>query len=84
VFETKRGRYFYEVSNKEHYDGAITGTLMKFLPGSTMCKSAGSFRIEGDGTVARAPKFLKDAAKNAKPVTPVLSIGSGGPMFQLI
>jgi hypothetical protein len=60
VFTTSRGKYFFDVSRKEHNDGAITGTIYKFLKGSTYVKSAGSFRIEGDGTITRAPKFLKD------------------------
>lgn len=82
MFTTKRGKYFWEVSRTEHYDGAITGTIMKVTreePDSCKmwCKPSGSFRIEADGTVTRAPKFLKDASKNAKPVASVM-VGSGG------
>ena len=63
VFQTKRGKYFWENSRKEHGDGAITGSVFKMLPGDNgLCRPSGSFRIEGDGTVTRAPKFLKDAA----------------------
>lgn len=93
VFTTPKGEYFFEVSRKEHNDGAITGTLMKYLPGTNLVKPSGSFRIEGNGTVTRGPKALKSAAKNAKPV-PAVCIGSGGPrpgygsngrpMFELI
>ena len=54
--------YFYEVSRTEHRDGAITGSIMRMLPGN-MCKRAGTFRIDGDGRIARAPKFLVSAAK---------------------
>lgn len=54
--------YFYEVSRTEHEDGAITGSIYRMLAGN-MAQKAGSFRIEGDGTVTRAPKFLKDACK---------------------
>ena len=90
TFTTSRGKYFFETSRTEHSDGAITGTIQKWIPGTDFTKISGSFRIEGDGTVTRAPKFLKDAAKNAKPVEPVLSfrergLGSDGkPLFQLI
>ncbi len=59
VFESNGHRYFFEASRREHPDGAITGTIYRFL-GDTKCQNAGSFRIEGDGTVSRAPKFLKD------------------------
>jgi hypothetical protein len=95
VFTTARGKYFYEVTKKERRDDAITGTLWKYLPGDKdLVKKSGSFRIEGNGTVTRGPKFLKDAAKNAKPVYP-LGVGPGGlrdpglgsdgkPMFELI
>jgi hypothetical protein len=68
----------YEVSNKEHADGAITGKIMRFVD-ETHCVSAGSFRINPDGSIERAPAFLKKAAKLAKPVVS-LGIGSGGPI----
>lgn len=93
VFTTARGKYFFEVSRTEHLDGAITGTVQKWIPGTSFVKPSGSFRIEGDGSVTRGPKSLKDAAKNAKPVVPS-GIGSGGarpgygrdgkPLFELI
>lgn len=57
-------RYFYETSRTEHRDGAITGKIIVYVD-DTHCKTAGSFRIEGDGTITRAPKFLKHAAKDA-------------------
>jgi len=60
-------RYFWELSRKEHNDGAITGTIMKVLSttpeGVSMAKRCGAFRIEGDGTITCAPKFLKKASK---------------------
>jgi|GEM_PF-1729432 len=56
--------YFFETSNKEHHDGAITGTVWKVM--GERCRRSGSFRVEGDGTVTRAPKFLKAAAKAAE------------------
>lgn len=66
TYEVKGQRYFFEVSRTEHHDGAITGAVMKMSPadaqGRCFCTRAGSFRINGDGSIARAPKFLKDAA----------------------
>lgn len=67
--------YFYETSRTEHDDGAITGKVWQVKPWtdpkdgsvSDRCFPAGSFRIEPDGNVSRAPKFLKDAAKMHRP-----------------
>lgn len=63
VFEVRGGqRYMWEVSRTEHHDGAITGTVWKMFEdelGASRCRQSGSFRIEGDGTVKRAPAFLK-------------------------
>ena len=74
VYTTPKGKYFFQVTRKEHYDGAITGTLMKYLPGTNLVKPGGSFRIEGDGEVTRGPKILKSAAKNARTRTTVSSV----------
>lgn len=46
--------YFWEVSRREHDDGAITGTVYQHT-GPEHCRKAGSFRIDGDGTVSRYP-----------------------------
>lgn len=54
-------RYFYETSNTEHRDGAITGTIWRFI-GNEHAVRAGSFRINPDGDIGRAPAFLKKAA----------------------
>ena len=54
----KNGTFFFEHSRTEHDDGAITGSIFKNTDGIN-CKKNGTFRINGDGTVARAPKFLK-------------------------
>lgn len=62
VFRVNNERYFFETSRKEHSDGAITGTVWRFLPDDKHVRRCGSFRIEGDGSVTRAPKFLKDAS----------------------
>lgn len=60
--------YIAEESRKEHDDGAITGTIMRFTlkrpDGSGQAVRAGSFRIDGDGTVKRGPAILKQAARN--------------------
>jgi hypothetical protein len=74
--------YFWEVSRTEHRDGAITGTIWRHVPGPdparVYCRKAGSFRIDGDGTIARAPAFLKQAAQ--APDAPMFQLlpGSGG------
>jgi hypothetical protein len=56
--------YFYEVSRKEHDNGAITGTSWRELPDGEHVTRAGSWKINPDGTVARYPTawpFPKDA-----------------------
>ena len=59
VFLSGGYKYFFEVSNKEHRDGAITGTIWKYLPDGEHVRRSGTFRIEGNGKVTRAPAFLK-------------------------
>lgn len=59
VFVTRGSKYFWEIG-RENPDGAITGTIWKFLPDSDRVRRSGTFRIEGDGEVTRAPKFLKN------------------------
>ena len=60
VYQDARGaRYFWEVSRTEHRDGAITGTIWRFLPDGEHVRRAGSFRIDGDGTIARMPAPLR-------------------------
>lgn len=64
TFATANGqKYFYERSNVEHRDGAITGVIWKYV-GEDMARRSGTFRINGDGTIERAPKTLKDFAKS--------------------
>jgi hypothetical protein len=59
TFIVKGVTYFFETSRTEHRDGAITGKVMRMiLPENTHCRPSGSIRIEGDGTITRAPKFL--------------------------
>lgn len=59
--------FFTELSNREHDDGAITGSIIELgapsgPDGARPGRKVGTFKISGDGTV-RAPAFLKDAAK---------------------
>lgn len=73
--------YFFDVSRTEHDDGAITGKILKQVSeakpdGSYYAKPVGSFRIEGDGTIARAPRFLKDVKVIHRNIH--IGIGSGG------
>jgi hypothetical protein len=63
VFEVERVKYFWEVSRREHNDGAITGSIFRLDTGG-MAHRAGSFRINPDGSVARAPRFLIDAGRD--------------------
>ena len=72
-------RYFYEISDTEHADGAITGKIWKFV-GKDRCKPVSAFRVEPDGRVSRAPKWLKEAAKGARSRFGENALpGSGGP-----
>jgi hypothetical protein len=46
---------FYEQSSREHADGAITGSVWKYVDAEKRVRKAGSFRIDGDGSVDRFP-----------------------------
>lgn len=62
TWKDKKGNtYFYEVSSKEHDDGAITGAIWKIFDTDNHCKKTGTFRINRVGIIERSPKFLKDA-----------------------
>ena len=61
TFKVNGETYFFEVSRNEYNDGRITGSVWRFVDGER-CVRAGNFHIEGDGTVSRAPAFLKRAA----------------------
>ncbi len=67
VFRVGSREYFFEIDETEYNDGAVTGAISEttstWSDGSVgTAVSAGTFRIEGDGRVTRAPQFLKDAA----------------------
>lgn len=58
---------FFEIG-KENYDGAITGTVWKFIgsycsDGKFNCNKAGSFRIEPSGFITRFPLLPKEIKK---------------------
>jgi hypothetical protein len=63
VFKDKGKTYLIEYSNREHDDGSITGTILVSvgwnLHGNELFQKTGSFKINGDGTIARAPAALK-------------------------
>ena len=61
TFTNGKDRYFYEVTRKSHADGAITGTIYRCI-GEDHARKVGSFRIEGNGKIARAPQTLKQFA----------------------
>ena len=56
TYEYRGSKYFFDTSRKEHTDGAITGSVFKMT--GELCRKCGSFRIEGNGTVTRAPAGL--------------------------
>lgn len=64
TYESRGSKYFWEASRTEHADGAITGTVFKMVD-ENRCKRAGSFRINGDGTVARYPTGMTRTWSNA-------------------
>ena len=59
TFKANGHTYFWEASRTEHSDGAITGSVHKMLPGG-LCRKSGTFRIEGNGQVTRAPACLAE------------------------
>jgi hypothetical protein len=56
--------FFFETSRTEHASGAITGSIQKIE--NNLAYLHGSFRIEGDGTITRAPAFLKKCCEFQK------------------
>lgn len=64
TFKVGEKSYFFENSRKEHVDGAITGTIWRILDNGKARRS-GSFRIEGDGKIKRAPAILKSFIRTA-------------------
>lgn len=58
VYKVGNKRYFYQLSQKEYCDGSITGTIYHWIDEKS-CRKVGSFRINGNGTIARGPAILK-------------------------
>ncbi len=58
TFRVGADEYFFDVSRREYDDGRICGNVFRML-GDGMCRHARTFRINGDGTVERAPAVLK-------------------------
>lgn len=58
---------FWEISRKEHADGAITGTVWKSV-GENLVTKSGSFKISPEGKIVRFPRLsadIKAAAEKA-------------------
>ncbi len=54
-------RYFYEgVQDVEHRDGAITGEIFQMV-GDDSARQVATFRIEGNGSLSKAPQVWRDA-----------------------
>lgn len=92
------GREYFFETGPERDDGSVTGSIWRFLGDGKHVKRSGAFRIEADGEVARAPKFLKKVASTEAEALKKLGkdvsrgttfrdmgLGSDGrPMFELI
>ena len=55
AYESNGFRYIIEQSRTEHRDGAITGTIWRSCIHENAYRRGGSFRVEGDGSITRAP-----------------------------
>lgn len=75
MFKVGDKTFFWEESRTEHADGAITGRVHEMMDHG-WCRGAGSFRIEPDGSVKRAPAFLKAVKVTQR--TAGYGVGSGG------
>ena len=56
VFVHNGRKVFFEISRREHYNGAITGGIIEVAT----AKKVGQLRIESNGTISVGPKVLKD------------------------
>lgn len=57
TYWSKGNKYFFEIG-REQRDGAITGTIHKFLDGNR-CRKTSTLRIEPNGKISRGPAVLK-------------------------
>jgi len=62
AYHAKGKDYIWQTSDTVYADGAVSGTI--FCCGQDGKKPVSSFRIDGDGTVVRAPTFLRNASKS--------------------
>lgn len=70
VFISTNGFTYFWERGQENDDGAETGAVWQFEPSASLegkiegklARKSGSYRIEPDGTVTRAPAFLKAAS----------------------
>lgn len=63
AFGSPEVNYFVEIG-REQADGSITGTTFKSI--ANMCRKAGSFKINGDGNIARFPMMTKAEREQAE------------------
>lgn len=54
--------YVVDASRTEHADGAITGSIWRSVADANAYYRRGSWRIEGDGTISRGPKWFRALA----------------------
>lgn len=59
TWEHAGGKYFFE-RGKEQADGSITGSVFKFIPGTSTCRQFGSLKIAANGNVVRWAGMPKD------------------------
>ena len=66
----KNGTYYFHEIGREQRDGAVTGKVQKIYKinnsESDYCKTAGTFRIEPDGTITRFPTSTKQQREVAE------------------
>lgn len=63
TWDKKGVTYFHEIGS-EQPDGAITGSIQKFV-GENRARSVGGFRIEPDGSIKRFPTSTKTQRNQA-------------------
>ena len=57
VYMVGSEKYFWETGRRVNDDDSVTGSIWRFV-GENVRRS-GTFRIEANGTITRAPKFLR-------------------------
>lgn len=57
-FNANGSEYFFQ-TGREQSDGAICGTIYRYLSDGVYVRKSGGFRIEGDGKISRGPKIFK-------------------------